>query len=358
MRLEGNVILEPIWFDSMGAKSSSVMIEACGKKIVIDPGIAVMHPSYPASNEEKTRWFLEGYEKIRKTMREADAVIITHYHHDHYLYKLEDIVLYEGKIIFAKNPNVYINKSQRERAFEFYNLLFSREKRQPIEWNRNSYSIKTSIYDVEKSIRRALERDYGEYSLRKKMLLAKGRKWFQDMEKWWSMQSWIPEASFDSTRVVWADGREQSLGCMRIKFTGPLFHGVEYSRLGWVLGVIIYANGLKIIHSSDINGPIIEDYAYMIIKENPDVFFLDGPPTYLLGYTLNKINLTRAVENAVQIIENANRLRLIVYDHHLVREKKFRERTEKVWSFGKKNGIEVVTAAELLGMKPRVLQSI
>ncbi|MEE8299774.1 MAG: hypothetical protein V3R28_00540 [Desulfatiglandales bacterium] len=41
---------------------------------------------------------------------------------------------------------------------------------------------------------------------------------------------------------------------------------------------------------------MIEDYAQWIIKENPDILILDGPPGYLFGYMVNRINLQRAID--------------------------------------------------------------
>ena len=32
----------------------------------------------------------------------------------------------------------------------------------------------------------------------------------------------------------------------------------------------------KLIHTSDLNGPVIEDYAEWIIKEDPNILILDG----------------------------------------------------------------------------------
>jgi predicted metallo-beta-lactamase superfamily hydrolase len=46
---------------------------------------------------------------------------------------------------------------------------------------------------------------------------------------------------------------------------------------------------------------------------------------------------------------------LVIYDHHLPRERKFRERTEKVWNTAKEANKELVTAAEFLGREPVVL---
>ena len=85
----------------------------------------------------------------------------------------------------------------------------------------------------------------------------------------------------------------------------------------------------KFVHSSDLNGPVIEDYAQQIIRENPQVLILDGPMAYMFGYSLNRISLNRAVENAAAIVWSID-AELIIYDYHLPRERRFRERTEKV----------------------------
>lgn len=42
----------------------------------------------------------------------------------------------------------------------------------------------------------------------------------------------------------------------------------------------------------------------------------------------------------------------MIYDHHLLREKKYRERTKKVWAMGKEENTDVLTAAEYKGETP------
>jgi predicted metallo-beta-lactamase superfamily hydrolase len=75
----------------------------------------------------------------------------------------------------------------------------------------------------------------------------------------------------------------------------------------------------------------------------------NGPLTYMFGYLLNRV-----VENAVEIVRKID-AELIIYDHHLPRERKFRERTEKVWNTAKKVNKKVMAAAEFLGHEPVVL---
>jgi len=69
----------PIWADSLGAKSFTTFVDAYGVKIIIDPGVAKMQRSYPASDKLKARWYDEAYSVITEYLSKADYVIITHY---------------------------------------------------------------------------------------------------------------------------------------------------------------------------------------------------------------------------------------------------------------------------------------
>ena len=102
---------ELVWFDSLGAKSSCTLVKA-GVNILIDPGVAIMHPGFPASKTKKILWYKKAKRKIKHAAKNANIVIISHYHYDHFTDF--DKKIYENKIIFAKDPNKYINDSQRK----------------------------------------------------------------------------------------------------------------------------------------------------------------------------------------------------------------------------------------------------
>jgi len=343
---------EIVWFDSLGAKSSCVLVKTPDIKILIDPGIAIMHPSFPAPREHKVKWYEEGYEAIVKASKKADVIVITHYHYDHFTDFDEEI--YAKKKILAKNPNEYINDSQRKRAEEFFKHLY--EFFGVCDLNRYLGTPLSKEYCKPLSeIPIALSKDFGNYSKRRKELIDKGLKWFEERVRKWNTYNRILELKLDKVEVNFADFKEFTFNSTKVRFSKPLFHGIEFSRLGWVLGVVIDYKGDKILYSSDVNGPIIEDYAEWIIKEDPRILILDGPATYMLGYMLNMINFRRTLANALRIIETTN-TELIIYDHHLTREAKFKERTEKVWKLGEKLGKKIATAAEFLGEVPAVLR--
>jgi hypothetical protein len=347
------IVFRLVWFDSLGAKSTCTLVRTPDVSILIDPGVAVMQPSFPASYAQKRKWADEAWSAIKAVSKEAEVIVISHYHYDHFTDF--DEALYRGKVLLAKDPNEYINDSQRRRAEAFYNSLS--ETFGKIELNKLLRSRERKDYpDPLDDLPLAKSKDYGSYNKRKQELLKKGRKWFNGRVQKWNRMELIPELKFKDCEVKFVDGKELSYGKTKVKFTKPLFHGIEYARVGWVISTTIAYEDEKFIHTSDLEGPVIEDQAEWIMKEDPDVLILDGPSTYLIPFMLNLINLKRAVENMCRIIEETERLKLIIYDHHLPRDRKFKERVRKVYGKAKENDRNVLTAAEYMGKMPAVLK--
>jgi len=345
-----------LWFDSLGAKSASIAIETSEGVVVIDPGASMMQPSYPLPPGEKARLRREALRTIEEWVSRASAVVITHYHYDHhYRPSHEDISRPDalfGKLLILKNPNKYINESQWKRA-----RLFLSELLELVGDSLENHLAPPQEDEFEDPVERlssALSRDYGDYQKRRQEILAKGRRWFEKLAtNLWSRQPWVKEIELrDGTKVVWGDGRRFEFGDTTLEILEPWFHGVEYDRTGWVTPIVIRSSNRVVFYSSDLMGPEIEDYAEYVVKLEPDAVILDGPPTYLFPYMLNRINLQRAVENAVAIVKS--RPELVIYDHHLQREKRWRERVAEVFAEAQKSGVKVITAAEYLGSRPLI----
>jgi len=347
----GGLSFRPVWFDSLGAKSSCLLVETPDLNLLIDPGAAAMQPGFPASEVRKLYWLARARLAIRRAARRADVVVISHYHYDHFTDF--DRGLYEGKLVLVKNPNEFINDSQRGRAESFFDSLcreFGGTRLEEVVRRREPRRYGNPLADLP----RARDRDFGDYNRRRRELFRKGLEWFRARVRSWNSAGWIPELKFEDVEVRFPEGRTFRFGSTKVSFTGPMFHGIEFSRVGWVFATVVEHGGEKLIHSSDLNGPIIEDYADWIIRENPQVLIMDGPMTYMRGYLLTQTTLNRAVENAVRILEESD-VRLMIYDHHLPREPRFRELTRAVWEAGERRRKRVLTAAELLGKRPAVL---
>jgi len=342
----GDITIVPVWSDSMGAKSFSVFIDTNDVKILIDPGVSVMQPSFPASDAEKFKWVEKAWSQITRYAKQADIITITHYHYDHFSPDAPEI--YENKLILAKNPNQFINESQRERALEFYTYLYKRIAKKDMSLLKREETV--TLGNPLEELPKAMSIDYGEYESRKKELLRKGKKWFDNLVTKWNKWPLIPEFKLGSTECLFADGKKFKFGSTIIRFTEPRFHGIEFSRVGWVIPIIIETGSLKILYTSDLNGPIIEDYADWIIKEKPDVLLIDGPATYMIPYTLNMINFRRALRNIEMILKKTN-TKIIFLDHHLTRDIRFKQRLKSVYELAKESKKRVLTFSEWYGRK-------
>ena len=343
----------PIWFDSLGAKSMCTLVKTSDVSVIIDPGVAVMQPRFPASLEQKLRWMYEAKSTIKAACKDADLIVVSHYHHDHYMNFDEGI--YDGKLVLAKDPNRYINDSQRLRAEKLYGEFTEHllgRRLEELERCRKAERFP----DPMDSLPKARSMSYGEYTKRKTKLIEKGRKWFLKRVERWNSWKLIPELKSENCKVLFSDGRAYTFGGTKLRFSRPLFHGIEYARVGWVIATTIVKGEEKLIHTSDLEGPVIEDQAEWIIEENPDVLILDGPSTYLIPYMLNLINLRRAVKNLCRILEEAENLKLVIYDHHLLRDRRFKDRVREVYQKALEVGVEVTTAAEYLGEEPAILR--
>ena len=114
--------IKPIAFDSFGARSMCTVVETKDVKIVIDPSVALAPKRFglpPHELELKKKDEL--WNKIKEELKDADIVIITHYHYDHHNPSEPEVL--NDKIILVKHPKSAINFSQMRRAHYFLNLL-------------------------------------------------------------------------------------------------------------------------------------------------------------------------------------------------------------------------------------------
>ncbi len=165
--------------------------------------------------------------------------------------------------------------------------------------------------------------------------------------------SFIPSIRGLAKRIEYADGRSFRFGGTEIRFSRPVPHGSTANR-GYVVEVCVEA-GDVFVHTSDVQGPILDEQVDFILSEKPGTLFVDGPSTYF-DSPLSEIELRRANENLVKIIREAEVGRLIV-DHHLTRDVAYRDRIGPVLDAGREAGVPVQIAAEFLEAEPNLLEA-
>ena len=106
--------------DSLGVKSMCTQVKTRDTVITIDPGVSIESASFPLPENKRKGLVRRYYKRVRRSCNKSEFIIITHYHHDHYI---PDIDFYKDKRLIVKDYNRNINKSQRKRAYELMELI-------------------------------------------------------------------------------------------------------------------------------------------------------------------------------------------------------------------------------------------
>jgi len=156
-------------------------------------------------------------------------------------------------------------------------------------------------------------------------------------------------------KLEFADGRNFQMGKTLIIFSKAVCHGTN-PRLGYVTELSIKSNSEKFLYTSDVEGPSLQDQIDFILKENPNVLFVDGPMTYMLGYRYSYKSLEISNNNLVRAIKETN-LNTMVLDHHFLRDLDYKVRIKPVYEAAEKRKVKVLTAAEFCGRKIEMLEA-
>ncbi len=169
-------------------------------------------------------------------------------------------------------------------------------------------------------------------------------------------RTFIPKLEKMAKDVRVSDSNKAKFGKTTIEFSPPFFHGPENSKLGWVISTLIDDGKTRFVHTSDVQGPLVDETTDWIIEKNPDIIFLCGCLTYFLGWRYPVKLLDVANNNVIKILENTN-VRTLIVDHHLVRDKRFREKIKPVYDKARGLGKQVLTGAQFAGEKERFLEA-
>ena len=156
----------------------------------------------------------------------------------------------------------------------------------------------------------------------------------------------------DRCELIYCDDSSERIGNTKIIFSPPFFHGPSNVRLGYVIMTTIDDGEKKILHASDVQGPVTEEAKEYIIEQRPDILIMDGPPTIFLGWKFSYKNLEDASKNMMEILDKLNCE--VILDHHLLRDLKYKERFPEPYKVG---GDRIKTFAEYLGKKNNTLEA-
>jgi predicted metallo-beta-lactamase superfamily hydrolase len=148
-----------------------------------------------------------------------------------------------------------------------------------------------------------------------------------------------------------ADGQSFQFNETTIRFSESVWHGSEGTKLGWVIMTTVEYDNEKILHASDIQGPMSADTLSLIEEERPNILLIGGPPTYLKS--VPQEDLEHGIINLKKL---ASLIDVIVVDHHLLRDGKWKERLKDVYAAAKKNGNQIYCTAEFMEVQPLLFE--
>lgn len=118
-------------------------IETKDIRLFIDPGVSLAPRRYGLPPHPKEIDLMDKvWKEIVSYASKSDVIVITHYHYDHYNPRRDLDIIYDGKEIFLKDYNNYINQSQMKRSQLFIRNL----KDIGIDRNINIADSKTVYY--------------------------------------------------------------------------------------------------------------------------------------------------------------------------------------------------------------------
>lgn len=194
--------------------------------------------------------------------------------------------------------------------------------------------------------------ELAERLYRGKLILAKDPgEWINVSQRKRGYMFWKLNSEIAELKV--ADGKTFEFGKTRVEFSRPVFHGGS-DALGYVVMVKVKTPAGVFLHASDVQGPVKEETLRMILSARPTAVMIGGPPTYLGGFRVGEMELESARENLKKIAE---KVELLIVDHHLLRDGGYREFLAPVIREAGKHSHRVVTASELEGKKPEILEA-
>lgn len=287
--------ITPIAAETFGVRSMATLVDVNNLRILFDPGVALgfRFGLFPHPLEYSA---LEASRKgLREASEEADVIVVTHYHYDHYTPpferkdnlwtwsdKNESETIFKDKMVIVKDIENYINYSQKVRGWYFQKFL-------------------------------------------KKI----------------------------AKEIVVGDNKEMKVGDVLLKIMGRIPHGEENSGLGYLNMVKVSIDDESFIFSPDIQGPISCGTLEIIIKEEPRIIYLGGPPVYLSDFSVSKENISRGINNMKIIAKNVEKM---IVDHHLIRSKEWKEVIDNLTTESKNK--KIFTAASYLKKPLRSFESM
>jgi uncharacterized protein len=110
----------------------------------------------------------------------------------------------------------------------------------------------------------------------------------------------------------------------------------------------------RFMFAPDVQGPISNHTAQLIVESQPSMLMLGGPPFYLAGFRVNKAAIQNAASNLCSIVKTVP---LTVIEHHTLRDDSWKQKLAPLKEQAINAGHVLMTAAEFVGQENNFLES-
>jgi predicted metallo-beta-lactamase superfamily hydrolase len=293
-RLLHYIRLIPLAAESLGVRSMCTFVQTPDVKVLLDAGVSLGPYRFGFSPHPKE---YEALKKCRQRISEAadqaEVVTISHYHFDHHTPSYTDW---------------FLHWSSEEVARQIYEgkLVFAKSYRDKVN--------------------------------------------FSQRHRGWVFSK---TAGKHAERLDYVDGKSFDFGDTKIRFSEPVFHGSADSELGWLIMTIIEYENERVLFASDVQGPMHMPTLNIILRYNPGVVIVGGPPTYLTGLVKQE-HIQTAIENLEKLVQNVP---MVIMEHHLLREENWKTLAKPIFDKASEAGHSVLTAAGSLKKEDSLLEA-
>ncbi|MBO3840402.1 MAG: MBL fold metallo-hydrolase [Candidatus Brockarchaeota archaeon] len=159
-----------------------------------------------------------------------------------------------------------------------------------------------------------------------------------------------------AAQVLTADGREYFFGETSLEFSRPVPHGPD-DHLGYVVELRVKDSSQSFLFTSDVQGFPLDSQIKFVIDKKPDVIFVDGPSTYMLGINYPVEALEASLRNIVKTMREAFPSTIIL-DHHLLRDLEWKKHLKDLLKEAEKIGVDLKSTAEYLNVEINQLEAL
>lgn len=286
----------PLAAESFGVRSMCTLVETSDVTILLDAGISLAPyrfslPPHPVEYQTIARLRQE----IAQAADKATVTTISHYHYDHHTPSFEDWV---------------------------------------VNWTENRETAHQIYHD--------------------KTVLAKNGK--ENINANQRERAWMfSKTGAKSARyLVSADGKFFTYGKTSLSFSPAVPHGSDDTELGWVIMAVIRHQDECFMFAPDVQGPMSNNTAKLILSSKPTVLMLGGPPLYMGGVRVEFSRLEQGLANLERIVEATP---VVVLEHHALRDEEWRTKLHRVFLKAQTVNHSILTAAEYAGVENNFLEA-